>query len=123
MVCLVGVFAVACTEEKEFLLPHVQQLDYTEDTTNFLNPDRGFYRTAQMKVTESSVQDRSYVIKQDFQLYHLRFDISDFSSVCNGGQDKMITGVALNQIGERISAFESANSIALVYSFWLYPKD
>lgn len=80
-----------------------QDLDYTECIENYLNPDQGFYRTACISVTPTIVEDKSYIIKDDFQIYHLCMDISAFSSVVNNNQDLPLTDSAISQIENLIN--------------------
>ena len=97
---------------------YVQALDYSESVQDILNPDQGFYRTARITVNPNSVQDKTNVIKEEFQIYHLRMDISAFSSKVNGEQDLELTQTSLQGIENNIKAFEEAGkNIVIRFSY------
>ncbi len=81
-----------------------QDLNYTEITDNILNPHQGFYRTGRVKVGRQSVEDKSYIIKDSFQMYHLRMDISEYSTRA-GGVDGRISDQGIIGIESLIQAF------------------
>ena len=64
----IGVFFVADHFLKNKINQYEQNIDYSENTQNILNPDQGFYRTAQIDVTENGVEDKTYIIKDEFQM-------------------------------------------------------
>ncbi|MBQ8425736.1 MAG: DUF4832 domain-containing protein [Clostridia bacterium] len=93
---------------------YTQNLSYAEITTDILNPDQGFYKTATIKVSPESVEDRSYIISKDYQIYHLRFDLSEFSSAFNEKEDLQLTIQALTQIDTLINKFFKAGKNLVV---------
>lgn len=82
---------------------------YHKENSNLivLNPDQGFYRTDYIKITPTDIDDKSDVLNDDFQLYHLRMDISAFSGKVNGNSDLNITQEVLGRIETFIKKFES----------------
>lgn len=100
--------------KKSDMKNYVQDLDYLETSSTILNPDQGFYRTACIKVTEESVEDKSYIIKDNFQLYHLRMDISRFSFANNQTQDLLLTENSLIGIENLINKFLNANKNIII---------
>ena len=73
----------------EQLKTYKQNLNYTESIEKIDNPDQGFYRPIYVKVTESDTTFNKNIITKDTQLYHLRVDISQFSSKVNNSEDKL----------------------------------
>ena len=97
---------------------YTQSLDYSENVDNYLNPDQGFYRTAVVNVTPFGVTDKSYIIKDEFQLYHLRMDISAFSHVVNENEDIELTPTTLTQIENLINKFfERGKNVILRFAY------
>lgn len=93
--------------------PHVQALDYTESTRTIANPDQGFYRPIYVKATESGVTYNANIISNATQLYHLRIDISAFSTN-GGGSDKPLTDSALEGLRGLLSLLRSRDKNAVV---------
>lgn len=75
---------------------YVQMLNYSESVSTINNPDQGFYRPIYVKVTESGVSYNKNIVNSSTGLYHLRIDISEFSSAVNGVRDKALTQAALD---------------------------
>lgn len=100
-------------EEQPLKFIQVQQLNYAESTAAIQNPDQGFYIPINVKVTETGVIYSSSTITGATQLYHLRLDISAFSSNA-GGTDQPLTDKALKGIGELLSLLRSRNKNAIV---------
>lgn len=117
----IGVFFVADHFLKNKINQYEQNIDYSENTQNILNPDQGFYRTAQIDVTENGVEDKTYIIKDEFQMYHLRLDISAFSGVVNNQQDKQLSQQSLKGLEDTIKVFYN-NQKNLILRF-AYDKD
>ena len=112
LVLLLPLFLCGCKNENS--TPIIQNLDYSENVTSFLNADQGFYRTKTVTITQNSVEDFTYIIKDNFQLYHLRMDISAFSSKVNGGSDLPLTQVVLNEIENGLKVFEQNNKNVII---------
>ena len=116
-----GIFFVVQHVQQNKINQYVQDIDYSENTQQILNPDQGFYRTAQIDVTEEGVEDKTYIIKDDFQMYHLRMDISAFSGVVNNQHDKQLSQQSLQGIENTIKVFYN-NQKNLILRF-AYDKD
>ena len=99
----------------------VQNINYKESKEKILNPDQGFYRTAVVGITPTNVEDKTYIIRDEFQIYHLRMDISSFSGVVNGKHDILLTELALNGINDLIKTFyQKGKNVIIRFS---YDKD
>lgn len=97
---------------------HLQELNYAQSTEDLLNPDQGFYRTACIGVRQDSIDNKNYVITNNFQIYHLRMDISAFSSVVNGEQDLPLTSVALSGIENTLNTFfERGKNVVIRFAY------
>lgn len=118
LICLVVLSTVAVLTivlvNKNKLKEYVQVLDYTESADEILNPDQGFYRTARITVTPTEVEDKTYVIKSNFQVYHLRMDISAFSGKVNGTADLELTEEALAGIDNTLKVFFEAGKNVII---------
>ena len=98
-----------------------QNLNYEEVTTAVLNPNQGFYRTACISVTPDGIKEIPNIISKNFQMYHLRMDISAFSNVQNGESDLELTLEALKSIEDLIETFfEAGKNIIIRFA---YDKD
>lgn len=104
------------TTEKttEVATQHVQDLNYEESTERINNPDQGFYEPLSVKVEESGVSYNATGINDYDQLYHLRIDISAFSKVNNGTEDKELTQETLNGINNLLTVLNNRNKNAIV---------
>ena len=98
----------------EQLKTYKQNLNYTESIEKIDNPDQGFYRPIYVKVTESDTTFNKNIITKDTQLYHLRVDISQFSSKVNNSEDKLLTTEALNGIEELLNHLKQNNKNAII---------
>lgn len=76
------------------LFNYYQNLDYSISNEYIKNPDQGFYRTVFIKLTEDG-GTFTPVLYEDFQMYHLRIDISDFSDEISYQAKRTLTS-ALN---------------------------
>lgn len=107
--------------ETEQLPAHVQQLNYAESVAKIDNPDQGFYRPIYVDVKEDGVT-RNRNVEDATRLYHLRVDISAFSSAVNGSEDKELTETALAGLDDLL-AYLKANDknavVRFVYDPWL----
>jgi len=91
----------------------VQNLDYVETTEKVNNPDQGFYRPIFVRLTESGATYNKNIINSGTQLYHLRTDISDFSTN-GGGSDKPLSEQALNGFEELLKLLKERGKSAVV---------
>lgn len=86
---------------------------YKESTERINNPDQGFYRPIFVKLTENGASWNKSIITPATQLYHLRVDISAFSS--NGtGADKPLSDAALNGLDGVLGALNGQEKSAVV---------
>jgi hypothetical protein len=95
-----------------------QNLNYNETIQYINNPDQGFYKTACIKIMPNSVEDKSYIIQDEFQLYHLRMDLSAFSSKSNLDNDIPLTPTSLQNLENLIvKFFEAEKNIIIRFSY------
>ncbi len=97
----------------------VQDIDYTESIARINNADQGFYYPIIVRIGENGkISDQNYVTTgegKDAQLYHLRIDISQFSShFRTDGQDKELTTEALDYLREELEYFRSIEKNVVV---------
>lgn len=93
---------------------HVQKLNYSESVEKIDNPDQGFYRPVYIKITDDGVTYNKNIVTESTRLYHLRCDISAFSSAVNNQTDKLLTQSALSGIEEIFSFLQSNDKNAIV---------
>lgn len=86
---------------------------YEESIKRINNPDQGFYRPVYVKLTDTGAQYNGGFITDETQLYHLRIDISTFSSAA-GGTDKPFTSEALNGLRIIFETLEAREKNAIV---------
>ena len=91
----------------------VQELDYTDSAATIYNPDQGFYTPIGVKVTTNGITYSKNHIGTA-RLYHLRMDISAFSSKNAGGSDRALTTAALDGIHELLQSLHERNDTAIV---------
>lgn len=101
-------------KQKEIYHNYYQDLDYSENITKILNPDQGFYSAACVQVGKDTIANRTYIINDRFQLYHLRMDISAFSNVVNGVEDIPLTQKALDNIDEMLSVYKKKEKNVII---------
>lgn len=95
----------------------VQDLDYSESLEYVANPDQGFYRTSYVAFYPEKVE-KSLSMMEDFQLYHLRMDISAFSSVVNGESDLVLTDQALVELENVIDYYkQNGKNVIIRFSY------
>lgn len=109
-----SVISIVMTSLSKRVRDYTQNLNYAETIETVLNPDQGFYRTATIKVTPDIVEDKSYIISNNYQLYHLRFDISAFSKVVNGTEDLELAINSLIGIDNLIKIFFNTGKNVIV---------
>lgn len=86
---------------------------YGESLERINNPDQGFYRPIYVKLTNGGASYNKNIINETTQLYHLRIDISEFSSSA-GGTDKPLTDSALNGVRGLLQELKSREKSAIV---------
>lgn len=86
---------------------------YGESLERINNPDQGFYRPIYVKLTDGGASFNKNIITDATQLYHLRIDISAYSSAA-GGADKPLTKGALNGIREVLEELKAREKSAIV---------
>lgn len=84
-----------------------------ESTERINNPDQGFYRPVYVRLTDTGAQYNGGTITEATQLYHLRIDISAFSTAA-GGTDKPLTDGALNGLRLLLNDIEAHEKSAIV---------
>ncbi len=90
-----------------------QDIAYTESVENIDNPDQGFYRPIFVKVTETGVNYNKNIVGSA-RLYHLRIDISAFSSAVNNEADKPLSAAALDGLDGLLAFLKSRDKNAVV---------
>lgn len=94
-----------------------QELDYTESLEQVLNPDQGFYRTSYVSLYPDHA-NTSLSLDDNFQLYHLRMDISEFSGAVNGESDLELTDTALAEVENIIAYYkEMGRNVVIRFSY------
>ena len=107
------VFLSACSM-KEKPQSYVQQLNYTESVEKINNPDQGFYRPIYVKLTQDGASYNRNIVNDATQLYHLRIDISAFSSKTNGNEDKPLSQLALEGLKDLLDYLKGKDKNAIV---------
>lgn len=103
------------TEETvENLDAHKQMLDYAESIKTIHNPDQGFFKPLYVAVTPDGLQYKKNEITDDYRLYHLRVDISEFSKVRNGSEDLELTSVALEQFAQLLELMQDREKNVII---------
>ena len=92
----------------------VQDLNYAEVVTTINNPDQGFYQHLPIKVSTTGVMWNDQYITDEFQLYHLRLDISDFSQANNTVEDLALTQDAVDGIEDVLQTLKIKNKNAIL---------
>ena len=93
---------------------HYQKLNYAESREFFLNPDQGFYRTGGLKLYRNQSAKKSYNAPNDFQIVHLRVDISDFSAAVNGVADAELSETNLDELDEALSYYKQRGKNVII---------
>ena len=112
IIILICIFTTG--KSKEIYKNYYQDLDYSENIKKLLNPDQGFYSAACVQVGKDTIADRTYIINNNFQLYHLRMDISAFSKVVNGVEDIPLTQKALENIDQMLSVYQKKKKNVII---------
>ncbi|MDE6868008.1 MAG: DUF4832 domain-containing protein [Clostridia bacterium] len=85
-----------------------------ESIAKINNPDQGFYRPILVRVKEDGVSYNQNIVTDGTRLYHLRIDISAFSSAVNGSADKELTASALDGLEGVLQYLRSRGKNAVV---------
>lgn len=107
-------FSSACSIDDNDYQDYVQALDYSESIATIHNPDQGFYSAACVQVGQNTIADRTYIINNNYQLYHLRMDISEFSGVVNGEGDIPLTTTALQNIDDMLKVYKNKEKNVII---------
>ena len=94
IVILINCTSTEAVENNPYKL--MENINYTENTENIKNPERGFYSTAFLKM----MPEGSKATSSGANLVHLRVDIGNFSKAVNGIADMEFTEDALNALDE-----------------------
>lgn len=97
MIVAIVLVGVKCGKRAE-----IQDISYEETREKIDNPDFGFYRPVYVEVTSSGVTYNKNIVNANTRLYHLRVDISAFSSN-GGGADGPLTKEALGGLDGLLS--------------------
>lgn len=89
---------------EEKFIDYIQEIDYSESTNYILNPDQGFYRTSSINLGPNAIKS-VLAYDEDFQLYHLRIDISGYSKIVNKKQDLDLTREALDELDKDLKFY------------------
>ncbi len=92
----------------------VQALNYEETTAAIANPNQGFYRPLYVKIDEHGLEYNKTIINETAQLYHLRCDISKFSSAVNGKSDLPLTSEATDGLDKLLSYLKEKDKNAVI---------
>ena len=96
------------------LKSYKQNLNYTESIEKINNPDQGFYRPIYVKANEDGISYNKNIVTSATQLYHLRVDISEFSGMVNGSQDKPLSSAMLTGLDQMLTYLQQQNKNAIV---------
>ena len=91
-----------------------QQINYSESVAEIANPDQGFYRPIYVTATDGGVSYHSYIVTAATRLYHLRIDISAFSSAVNGESDKALPQSVLDGLDGLLSYLKERDKNAII---------
>lgn len=78
-----------------------EQVITDEEAIYVDNPDQGFYSPVCIQVKDD-FKDKDYVINDKTRLYHLRMDLSEFSSKYNNLEDKVLGDADLENIDKML---------------------
>lgn len=85
-----------------------------ETTERLLNPGIGFYRTAPFKLDTSNSGGTDITLSANYNLHHLRIDLSAFAKVNNNFADIELTDQALNKLDENLKKLYEHEKCAIV---------
>ena len=91
-----------------------QNLSYAESVEKIDNPDQGFYRPIYVRMTADGASYNKNIVNDNTRLYHLRIDISAFSSAVNGSADLPLTLPALDGLKEILTYLKGKDKNAIV---------
>ncbi len=110
LVVNLSVFLISKTYsfEEEYTL--MTDIDYSESLESFDNPERGFYEPIgySLKVADNEVKDLNY------NLVHLRVDLSAFTASNNGIEDLQLTEDALNALDKTLKNIKKNNGSVII---------
>lgn len=86
--------------------------DYVQSTEKILNPDCGFYRPMNVKLTADGGTCSG--INRDVSVQHLRINIGAFSKAVNGESDLLFTDKSLNYLNGVLENLLKNNKSAIV---------
>lgn len=94
--------------DEEYTL--MTDIDYNESLESFDNPERGFYEPIgyTLKVSDNEVKELNY------NLIHLRVDLSTFSKANNGIEDLELTEDALNALDKTLKNIKKNNGSVII---------
>ena len=84
-----------------------------EDTSYIDNPDQGFYSPVCIQVVDN-FKDKDYVINDKTRLYHLRMDLSTFSSKYNNDIDKKLSDTDLENIDKMLAKYQTKEKNVII---------
>lgn len=110
LVINLGLFLISKTYsfEEEYTL--MTNIDYNESLESFDNPERGFYEPIgyALKVSDNEIKDLNY------NLIHLRVDLSAFSKATNGIEDLELTEDSLNALDKTLKNIKKNNGSVII---------
>lgn len=117
VIIFAGIVCAICLTPKrkpDPLKSYKQNLNYTESIAKINNPDQGFYRPIYVGTNEDGISYHKYIVTNATQLYHLRIDISAFSGVVNGSEDKPLSDAVLSGLTELLEFLRDNGKNAIV---------
>ena len=85
---------------------------FTESIEFIKNPDQGYYRPVKIKMTPDSFTNGTH---RPDQIYHLRFDMSQFSGAVNSEKiDKKLTTKVLEELDKYLYKIKAENKNAVI---------
>lgn len=84
-----------------------------EDTAYIDNPDQGFYSPVCIQIVDD-FKDKDYVINESTRLYHLRMDLSTFSSKYNNDVDKKLSSTDLVNIDKMLAKYQTKEKNVII---------
>lgn len=103
---------------KDEIIYEDSNIDYTENTEFFTNPEKGFYQALSHKLSTNTTKAiwsknaiNDYCVK--YNLFHLRFGLEAFSSNA-GGVDMDIPIETLNALKDTLQIFRELNATVII---------
>lgn len=95
-----------------------QSISYSDANKKLNNPDQGFYNAIDVAVKRSGISNlsslKSEIKYADYNLIHLKMDISDFSKNVNKSKDYELTSQALSDIDALLKSLYSAEKTTII---------